>query len=136
MTFGNAVLPRFADRALMPTAGALLVWSAIALACFPLVAGNAWLITLDVFCIGIGGALGPVLQTRLMDVAGDAQNLAAALNHVAFNMANALGPWVAGLALAAGFGLRSTGAVGCLLALGGLAIWVIAITHARMVERR
>ena len=82
MTFGNAVLPRFADRALMPTAGAILLWSAIALACFPLVAHDPWLITLDVFCIGIGGALGPVLQTRLMDVAGDAQNLAAALNHV------------------------------------------------------
>ncbi|MES1952084.1 MFS permease [Salinisphaera sp. S4-8] len=135
MTFGNAVLPRFADRALMPTAGALLVWSAIALACFPLTAGNAWLISVNVFCIGIGGALGPVLQTRLMDVAGDAQNLAAALNHVAFNMANALGPWVAGLALAAGFGLRSTGLVGSLLALGGLAIWMIAVLHARARTR-
>lgn len=136
MTFGNAVLPRFADRALMPTAGAILLWSAIALACFPLVAHDPWLITLDVFCIGIGGALGPVLQTRLMDVAGDAQNLAAALNHVAFNMANALGPWVAGLALAAGLGLRSTGAVGSLLALGGLAIWGVAISHARWAAKR
>ena len=136
MTFGNAVLPRFADRALMPTAGAILLWSAIALACFPFVADNPWLIALDVFCIGIGGALGPVLQTRLMDVAGDAQNLAAALNHVAFNMANALGPWVAGLALAAGLGLRSTGAVGSLLALGGLAIWAVAISHARWTANR
>lgn len=126
MTLGNIVLPRLADRALMPTAGGLLIWSAIALAVFPFVAGNAWLLTADVFCIGIGGALGTVLQTRLMDVAGDAQNLAAALNHVAFNTANALGPWLAGLVLAAGFGLRSTGVVGCLLALGGLAIWAVA----------
>ncbi|ROO28856.1 MFS transporter [Salinisphaera orenii MK-B5] len=126
MTLGNIVLPRLADRALMPTAGGLLVWSALALAAFPLVAGNVWLLSVDVFCIGIGGALGTVLQTRLMDVAGDAQNLAAALNHVAFNTANALGPWLAGLALAAGFGLRSTGIVGCVLALGGLAIWAIA----------
>ena len=122
MTLGNIVLPRLADRALMPTAGGLLVWSALALAAFPLVAGNVWLLSVDVFCIGIGGALGTVLQTRLMDVAGDAQNLAAALNHVAFNTANALGPWLAGLALAAGFGLRSTGIVGQVLALGGLAI--------------
>jgi len=126
MTLGNIVLPRLADRALMPTAGGLLVWSASALALFAFVAGNAWLLTADVFCIGVGGALGTVLQTRLMDVAGDAQNLAAALNHVAFNAANALGPWLAGLVLAAGFDLRSTGAVGCFLALAGFVIWAVA----------
>jgi DHA1 family inner membrane transport protein len=130
MTLGNIVLPRFADRALMPTAGALLVWSAVSLAVFPLVAHSAIGITIDVFCIGIGGALGPVLQTRLMDVAGDAQNLAASLNHVAFNAANALGPWLAGFALAAGFGLPATGLVGSALALGGLAIWGVALAHA------
>ena len=44
-----------------------------------------WSVGLDVFAIGVGGALGTVLQTRLMDVAGDAQALAAALNHSAFN---------------------------------------------------
>ncbi|MCM5704412.1 MFS transporter [Larsenimonas salina] len=126
MTVGNVVLPRFADRSLMPTAGGLLLWSAAALAAFPLVADNPILIAIDVFCIGMSGALGTILQTRLMDVAGEAQNLAAALNHVAFNMANALGPWLAGLALAFGFGYRSTGVVGCLLALGGLAIWAVA----------
>ncbi len=38
------------------------------------------------------GALGTVLQTRLMDVSGEAQALPAALNHSAFNTANALGP--------------------------------------------
>jgi len=37
--------------------------------------------TLDGMAIGFCGALATVLQTRLMDVAGDAQNLAAALNH-------------------------------------------------------
>lgn len=126
MTIGNVILPRFADRSLMPTAGALLIWSAVVLGIFPLVADNPWLVTIDVFCIGICGALGTILQTRLMDVAGEAQNLAAALNHVAFNMANALGPWLAGLSLAMGFGYRSTGVVGCLLALAGFVIWILA----------
>ncbi len=37
-----------------------------------------------------------LLQTRLMDVAGEAQTLAAALHHSAFNVANALGPWLGG----------------------------------------
>lgn len=126
MTAGNLIIPRFADRALMPTAGALLVWSAVALALYPFAAGRLWSILLDVTAIGMGGALGTVLQTRLMDVAGDAQALAAALNHSAFNTANALGPWLGGMAIAAGYGWTSTGWVGCALALGGWAIWAIS----------
>ncbi len=126
MTAGNLIIPRFADRALMPTAGALLVWSAASLALYPFAAGRLWSILLDVTAIGMGGALGTVLQTRLMDVAGDAQALAAALNHSAFNTANALGPWLGGMAIAAGYGWTSTGWVGCALALGGLAIWAIS----------
>jgi MFS transporter, DHA1 family, inner membrane transport protein len=126
MTVGNLVVPRFADRALMPTVGALLIGSAVVLALYPLAAANIWTVTADVFLIGIGGALATVLQTRLMDVAGDAQSLAAALNHSAFNVANALGPWLGGMAIAAGFGLESTGYVGCALALAGLAVWAIS----------
>jgi len=126
MTLGNLVVPRYADRALMPTAGMLLAGSAIVLALYPIAAGNFWSVTADVFLIGVGGALATVLQTRLMDVAGEAQSLAAALNHSAFNVANALGPWLGGLAIAAGFGLTSTGYVGCALALAGLAIWGIS----------
>jgi DHA1 family inner membrane transport protein len=82
---------------------------------------------LDVAAIGFSGALATVLQTRLMDVAGEAQNLAAALNHSAFNLANAIGPWLGGLAIAAGCGWTSTGWVGCGLALGGFAAWVVAL---------
>lgn len=126
MTAGNLIAPRFADRALMPTAGALLVWSAVALALYPLAASHLWSIMLDVMAVGVGGALGTVLQTRLMDVAGEAQALAAALNHSAFNFANALGPWLGGLAIGAGMGWTSTGWVGCGLALGGLGIWAVA----------
>lgn len=126
MTVGNLVVPRFADRALMPTAGALLAGSAVVLVIYPLAAANFWTVSADIFLIGIGGALATVLQTRLMDVAGDAQGLAAALNHSAFNVANALGPWLGGMAIAAGFGFASTGYVGCALAVGGLAVWAIS----------
>ena len=126
MTAGNLIIPRFADRALMPTAGALLVWLMLVLVLYPLAAGNIWTICIDVFAVGLGGALATVLQTRLMDVAGEAQNLAAALNHSAFNMANALGPWLGGIAIAAGYGLTSTGYVGCALAFGGLIVWWIS----------
>jgi MFS transporter, DHA1 family, inner membrane transport protein len=126
MTAGNLLVPRYADRALMPTAGYLLVWSAVILALYSVAAHSLWSITLDVMAIGFGGALATVLQTRLMDVAGEAQSLAAALNHSAFNVANALGPWLGGIAIAAGFGWTSTGWVGCGLALCGLIVWSVS----------
>lgn len=135
LTAGNMVVPLFADRALMRTAGVLLLWSAAMLALFPLMAGNVWAISLSVFLIGLGGSLATVLQTRLMDVAEDAQSLAAALNHSAFNMANALGPFLGGLAIAAGHGWTSPGWVGSLLALGGFALWAASAALARKGRR-
>ncbi|MDM9561536.1 MFS transporter [Bordetella petrii] len=131
MTVGNIVVPWFADRALMPTAGGLLLFSAAALALFTFTIGNLWAISAAVFLVGLGGALGTVLQTRLMDVAADAQGLAAALNHSAFNTANALGPWLGGLALAHGHGWRAPGWVGALLALGGFALWLVSVSLER-----
>lgn len=125
-TLGNLFVPRFADRALMPTAGAILLFAAAALLVFPLAAGNPWLLAVDIFAIGASVALGAVLQSRLMDVAGDAQALAAALNHSAFNTANALGPFLGGLAIREGLGWTSTGPVGAALALLGFLIWIVA----------
>jgi DHA1 family inner membrane transport protein len=132
LTAGNIVVPRFADRALMPTAGVVLLWSAAALALYPWAARNIWTMTADVFLIGTGAALATVLQTRLMDVSGEARALPAALNHSAFNTANALGPWLGGMVIAAGFGWTSTGWVGCLLALAGFVIWLVSMA----VDRR
>jgi DHA1 family inner membrane transport protein len=132
LTAGNLFIPHFADRALMRTAGVLLLWSAVSLALYPFMAANVWTISISVFMIGLGGALGTVLQTRLMDVAEHAQGLAAALNHSAFNTANALGPFLGGLAIAGGYGWTSTGWVGCGLALGGFALWLVsAATSSR-----
>ncbi len=123
MVAGNLVGSRLADKALMPTIGGLLCWSAAVLLLFCFTSHNLWLGALNVMLVGTGVALGPALQIRLMDVAGEAQTLAAALNHSAFNLANALGAWLGGTTIAAGLGWESTGWVGMLLALGGLAIF-------------
>ncbi|PZR33440.1 MFS transporter [Caulobacter segnis] len=136
MTVGTLACAWAADRALMPAIGGILLWSAGALALYPLAVGDLRTLLPVVFLIGCGGGLGSALQTRLMDVAGDAQTLAAALNHSAFNTANALGPWLGGLAIAAGYGWASTGWVGVALALGGFAIWVAAALDARRQSRR
>lgn len=131
MTCGTLIGSWGADRALMPTAGILLLSNAIFLIIFPFVVMNVWLLSALVFLIGCTGGLGTVLQTRLMDVAQDAQTLAAALNHSAFNVANALGPWLAGMSIAAGYGFASSGFVGSALALGGLVIWAVAVWDSR-----
>ena len=136
LTAGNLAAPYAADRALMPTAAALLVWSVVALSLYPVAAHTVWTMGVDVFLIGCGGALATVLQTRLMDVSGDAQALAAALNHSAFNLANALGPFLGGLAIAAGYGWTSTGWVGEALAAGGLAILGVSVAVERVPRLR
>ncbi len=135
MTLGNLVGAWAADRAQMPAAAWLLLWSAGSLALYPIAASHLWSLIAVIFMIGCGGGLASVLQTRLMDVAGEAQTLAAALNHSAFNMANAIGPWLGGMAIAAGYGWTSTGYVGSALALGGLVIWVVAVLDARAQQR-
>jgi DHA1 family inner membrane transport protein len=127
MTAGLVIVPRFVHGRLMMVAGGCLLWFAATMALYSFLTFNAWTITAAIFAIGLGGALGPVLQTRLMDVAGRAQTLAAALNHSAFNFANALGPWLGGIAITHGAGLSSTGLVGTGLALSGFAIWALTL---------
>ena len=126
MTIGTLVCAKAADVALMPAAGITLLFGAGALALYAPAAPHLWAILPVVVLIGCGGGLSTILQTRLMDVAEEAQTLAAALNHSAFNTANAIGPWLGGLAIAGGFGLPSTGWVGTALALVGFAIWALS----------
>ena len=131
MVMGNLVGSRLADKSLMRTIGGLLVYAALVLAMFTFAAHNVYTAAFNVFLIGTTVAIGPALQIRLMDVAGDAQTLAAALNHSAFNMANALGAWLGGVAIASGLGWTSTGWVGALLALAGVGIFGWAVMSAR-----
>lgn len=135
MIVGNLVGGWLADRALIPAIFGMLVWNIVFLALFSLTADSpAWaLVTL--FLIGNGFALVPALQAHLMQVAGKAQTLAAALNHSAFNASNAIGATLGGLAIAKGLGWASTGWVGGALAFAGLLMMVpvgiIASRHSR-----
>ncbi|WP_314417542.1 MFS transporter [Pseudescherichia vulneris] len=127
IAFGNMAASKLASRGTMPAVGLILLWSAAATLFYSFSIPDTTLIGLSVFAVGCGGGLGTLLQMRLMAVAGEAQNLAASLNHVAFNIANALGPWLAGIAIASGLGWASTGWTGFILALGGLIMWSVAV---------
>jgi DHA1 family inner membrane transport protein len=123
---GNFVGGWLSDRFQLRGAWMVLAWAMVALLLFPLLAKGLPTILLATVTIGLMGALGPILQSHLMDVAGDAQTLAAASHHAAFNTANALGPWLGGMAITAGYGWTSTGYVGAAMAVAGLLIYLWA----------
>ena len=131
MVVGNLIGSRLADVSLIRTIAGVLVWDALVLGAIVFTAPHVIAVSINVFLVGTVVAIAPALQIRLMDVAGDAQTLAAALNHSAFNMANALGAWLGGAAIAAGLGWTSTGWVGTLLALGGMAVFGASVWHDR-----
>jgi DHA1 family inner membrane transport protein len=135
-TVGNLVCGWAADRATMRAAGTSLGFTALVLALYPSSTDNLWLLIPLVFFIGCGVGLAAILQTRLMDVAPHAQSLAGALVQSAFNLANAIGPWVGGIVIAAGFGLPATGYAAAALTLGGLGMWYWAVTDARRAALR
>ncbi|MBZ6078131.1 MFS transporter [Microvirga puerhi] len=135
MIIGNLVGAWFADKSLMGTIGGTLVFSIVVMSVLSLTATNPVMLAICVFLVGCSVAIGPALQTRLMDVAADAQTLAAALNHSAFNVANALGAWLGGLAIAAGYGFASTGWVGAILAVCGLGVFAMSLASDRRTAR-
>lgn len=122
MCVGNVAGGWLADRALIPAIFAIMLWNAVFLALFWFAAPSPMMAGVSLFLIGIGFALVPALQSRLMEVATRAQSLAAAMNHSAFNLSNATGAWTGSLAISVGLGWASTGPIGAGLAVGGLAI--------------
>ncbi|SDR55517.1 MFS transporter, DHA1 family, inner membrane transport protein [Paraburkholderia fungorum] len=126
MVLGNIVCGWLADRWLKQTMIGMYAFSALILIGYVFAAPYLWAIVPMLFGVGIGSALTPAFQSRLMDVAQDAQALAAALNHSAFNVANAAGAWLGGLVIAAGWGWQSTGGVGALLAISGIGVLAVS----------
>ncbi|WP_200932559.1 MFS transporter [Sphingomonas sp. Leaf412] len=115
-----------ADRGVMRAIWITLALNVVTLGLVAITAHSIAAVMINMFFVGFAAlSMGPPLQTRLMDIAADAQALAASLNHSAFNTANALGAWLGGAAIASGLGWTSTGPIGALLALAGLAIWFV-----------
>ncbi|WP_245214766.1 MFS transporter [Pararoseomonas indoligenes] len=127
MILGNLLGGWLADRGVMRAIGIMLAVGLVAQFLFLFTPVSLPLVTLNIVLIAATSmGLGPALQTRLLDVAPDAQMLAASLSHSAFNMANALGAWLGGAAVAAGLGWTATGGVGAVLTLAGLAVFAVA----------
>jgi DHA1 family inner membrane transport protein len=133
MTLGMPVGGRLVDwsvgRSVVIGLGGMLVF----LLTLPLVAATGWAMLGWVFALAFTSSVTvPALQTRLMDVAGEGQSLAASLNHSAFNVANAAGAFGGGLVISAGLGWTSPALLGAGLAVAGL----LVVAAGRVVETR
>ena len=123
---GNSAGGWLFDRLKLRAVAWILAWATLVLLVFPSTTASLWTLLPATFALGTMIALGPAVQTHLMDVASGAQTLAAASNHAAFNVANALGPWLGGLAISAGFSWTVTGYIGAATALCGLVLFAFA----------
>jgi len=134
MTLGNFVGGWAADRSVLRTLFASFAVFAVVLTGLALTA--PYPVGLFVFLFGVGAAasaLSPAIQTRLMDVAGDSQTLAAAVNHSALNIGNALGAFLGGAVIAAGWGYLAPTWLGLALCVPGV---LLAIAGAWVTAKR
>ena len=137
MTIGTEVGGRLADRGVVRTIALGMAGVLVVLVAFSFTVQHLVTAMVGIFLISAFGSLTlPALQTRLMDVAGDAQSLAAAGNHASLNVANALGAFLGGAVLAAGYGYTSPALVGAALSALGLAVLGVSVSLERGSRRR
>ncbi|MFZ3594220.1 MFS transporter [Streptomyces sp. BH104] len=126
-TIGNLMGGRLADHSLRRTLFGGLTSLAVVLALFPLLMRTEWSAALAVFLLGMAAfTTGSPLQLIVMEKASAAPSLASSANQAAFNLANAGGAWIGGLALAAGFGVTSPAVAGAALAVLGVGVASVA----------
>ncbi|NRQ31851.1 MFS transporter [Nonomuraea sp. NN258] len=129
---GNLAGGKAADRALNPALIVILALLAAVLALFALTARSQPMTVVSLVLMGaIGLATAPGLQLRIMKYAQDAPALASGANIAAFNLGNALGAWLGGLALAAGHGFTSPLWVGAGTTVAGLLVLVAGSIRTR-----
>ncbi|MFD5537063.1 MFS transporter [Streptomyces sp. NPDC127079] len=132
-TIGNLVGGRLADHAMRATLFGGLVAMVAVLLLFPVLMRAEWSAALAVVLLGFAAFVtGSPLQLMVMERAAAGPSLASSANQAAFNLANAGGAWIGGVALAAGFGVTSPALAGAALAVLGLGVASVAYA----VDRR
>jgi MFS transporter, DHA1 family, inner membrane transport protein len=134
MTIGNIIGGRLADWKLMPTVIGTLLMLALLLVGFAEFGAIAAVAIFIVFLWGLlVFVIVPPLQIRVVEAASEAPNLAATLNQGAFNIGNAAGAWVGGVALSLGVSYANLPLVGAALALLAVAVAVMSQTLDRQL---
>ena len=121
MTIGNFLGGRLADRGALRAVFISFGLLVIALVVLGLTSSSTPGLFIGLFGVGIAASsLSPAIQTRLMDVAGESQTLAAAVNHSSLNLGNSFGAFLGGLVIAAGWGYVAPTWIGLALCAPGI----------------
>ncbi|KAA9161340.1 MFS transporter [Amycolatopsis acidicola] len=127
LVIGNVVGGRAADRSLMPSLYVILAALSVVLLVFVFTAHSQLPAAITILAFGMAGfATVPPLQARVMAKAEGAPALASAANIGAFNLGNAGGAWLGGLAIEHGLGYTAPNWIGAVLAAAGLVVAVIS----------
>jgi MFS transporter, DHA1 family, inner membrane transport protein len=137
LTIGNTVGGKLADRALMPSLMGILLALAVVMAIFTRTSHSQVAAAVTIFVWGIAAfATVPPLQMRVVEKATAAPNLASTLNIGAFNLGNAGGAWLGGLAIGHGMGLDALPWVAAVVSIAALLLtWMAARMDAPAGKR-
>ena len=120
---GVTIGGRFADRNLLLNVFVSLGAMVLALLALVTLAGSPVGVVVATFLFGATSfSIAAALNGRVFAFAGEAPTLAASVNVSAFNVGNALGPWLGGLVIDAGLGLRAPIWVAIALGLTSLTV--------------
>ncbi|GAB2969751.1 MFS transporter [Saccharothrix stipae] len=134
---GNVVGGRAADRRLMPSLYVFLSALAVVLVVFAFTARWALPAAVTIAVFGVFGfATVAPLQARVLEQAAGAPALASAANIAAFNLGNAAGAWLGGVAIDAGLGYTAPNWVGAAMALAALGVAVAGGVSGRARRSR
>ena len=107
----------------MPSLMGIFAVLAVVLAVFSFTSALLWPAIITVVLWGmVAFSAGTPLQARVVSQAGDAPSLASTLNIGAFNLGNAIGAWLGGVVIDAGWSLQTIPLVAAGVTLSALAL--------------
>ncbi|REC93610.1 MFS transporter [Kushneria indalinina] len=134
LTLGSVVGGRLSGGRLMPPLIGLMLMTAAILMIFGITVHTPLAAMVTLFLWGVVAfALVPILQLLIVDQAVEAPNLASTLNQSAFNLGNAFGAWLGGMALERALPLEDLPWLGSAVMLVAL---VAALCTWRVLNRR
>jgi len=132
ITVGGLVGGKLADWKLMPVLAGVFICIAVVLTLFSWTSHYKWPTLVTMFVWGaFTFAVVPGAQVRVLDTARGAPNLASTLNQGAFNLGNATGAWLGGVAIATGLPLTDLPLIGAVVAVLGAGTVGLAATLER-----
>ncbi|WP_028226628.1 MFS transporter [Paraburkholderia ferrariae] len=136
LTVGSTLGGKLADWKLMRSLLGFLALISVVLAAFAATMHDPIAAMATIFVWGVlAFAIVPPLQILIVNRASHAPNLASTLNQGAFNLGNASGAWLGGVAISAGAPLTALPWVGIAMALGSLALTLVSAQLDRRARR-